>query len=185
MLLVRSFAVPSLVLLGGLVALLACSGADKQAVLSSEIGTSTSSGNGSSSGNTTSGSTGASGSTTSTSSSSGDPIPPDPGNCAQEEEDNDVPGAANDFIGSICGTLLLDNDTIDYLTFDVPVTATSTSFGYDGNVRVFLSGPGTEDREIRTREDLPPLLPGSWRVRIQPERGRKERIDWMVRATAE
>ncbi|MCW5817258.1 MAG: hypothetical protein KIT84_40045 [Labilithrix sp.] len=175
----RRFAVPSAVLLGALATLLACSGAEQQDVLSSQIGSSASGSGGSTT--STSGSSGATSSTsTSTSGTSGDP----PGRCAaDEQEDNDTPLTANEFTSSICGHLgEFDNDDRDYLTFTIPLTATRTSFGFEGNVRVYLSGPGAIDREYRPDRDEIQLLPGRWQVRLEMRGGGNNgrRVEWRV-----
>jgi len=178
---VRSFAVPSSVFLGGLVALLACSGAEKQDVLSDQVGKATTSSTTSSTSSGSSGSTGTSGTSSTTSSGTAPP-----GECTQEEEDNDVPGQANDFVGAICGTLLENDDKTDFVRFEIPAGTTSTSISYTGSVRLRFTGPGAVDRELRPGEALE-LNVGTWLVQVRPEGGTNgsDSLPWQLNVSFE
>lgn len=181
----RRFAVPSAVLTAALAALLACSGAEPQDVLSSQIGNATSSGASGQASSGTSGTSGTSSGGTSGTSGTTSGAPPPPSGCMQETEDNDSRLAANEFSGAICGHLGEDdNDDEDHLTFTIPPGARSTSFGFEGNVRVYLSGPGAEELEYRPGRDLN-LRPGTWFVRLEI-RGNNggQRVEWRVFVTS-
>jgi hypothetical protein len=114
-----------------LLALCACSGAEKQDVLGSSSSSGTASG-GTTSGGTTSGGAGPAIDTT---------------NCTPEQEKNDGREAANIIEGSRCGELTL-SDQVDFMVFRLKPSTKEMKLNFKGGVRLKIEIEGRDSIEL-------------------------------------
>jgi hypothetical protein len=147
----------------------ACGGAEKQDVLDAPSAASTTSSASSSSG----GSTSSSGSTSTSSGNGGGAV--DAGSsgvpgCPSESEPNDKADAANDLVGSLCGSISSKDDT-DFLTFVLPSSAKTVKLTFEGRVTLQVTVPGGNGVTLQpgSNQGIPFVRGGTYLVRVRAD----------------
>ena len=93
---------------------------------------------------------------------------------------NNEPSAANELVGSVCGTLLPSAE-FDYLTFTLKQGTKSMDFTFSGNVKILIT-VGDEKVELSPQSNPPiPFVVGKpYLVRIGSNGGAAAKVDWRV-----
>jgi hypothetical protein len=169
-----------------------CGGATDQDVLSTTIGSSGTTQSSGTSGTGTSGTSGigtssgqtsgqtSSGQTSGTNGSSSGKPPP---GCTEEQEDNDNPAEANQFIQPcMVGTLGDNNDSEDYFYFDITTQTTyNLNASSSGKIALQIKSPLAADFHDFIGNEK--LIPGRWYLRVVKGTTSGKSIDYQINLT--